>query len=717
MSPVKTNKPPKKMFDLYDAADVPDIMPFPDLALVWTSKGQEIAVPKLNAHQRSWIHDVALRDTDFAGLQGKERLAFYNKVKGDALKAKAFQHMARPEDEAEEARLPALIASWKKAHTEKKKKTSKKNDKGKAKGGADGGGDISDQREDADKGQADDGGNVSDGEDQAARTGLLRGYRIAGWNRAIQKVISNKRTAVGEKAKKKDAGGEDEAPALQKLLGLATFTGRDKFRGDRHEEILELAHSLPGANMGGNFRRAEGILFAEEDKAVWDSAAASDEGVDWKERQSLVATGFQAMVSNLNASGKFRPFVAVMLTAWLDEHGEPQLDWVEAIPTGIHIPESFEKQNKRLVGSNLDAMYAWTAQPLKDSVATGSAQHAPTFPLTVEALDETAPKALALTVKTFLITSYEAAFGSHDIPWADIAQNAAEYYDNIRCPVLFTSTGLTELTRAQWDALATTLASTAGEGSSGFFRKAPAVPREEVRRQQEQEEEARRTEEEEARLKQEQAQAEAAEEAHRKEEEAHLKEEEARLKQEQEEAQAAEEARRKEEEAHLEQEQAEARAAEEARRKQSEAEQKARLQQAEEEARRKEEAARLKEEQEAEVRRKQAEAAEETRRKQADEAEQRARGPENGGKKRKAAAQLVPEDAGTERRTSRKRLTPEEAKLERQQKQAAEVATGKKPSYEYVQKSPVKAKAGGSKKRYFLPFTVVSGRTQDVRRT
>ncbi|KAJ7036996.1 hypothetical protein C8F04DRAFT_1181012 [Mycena alexandri] len=632
MSPVKPVKPPKEMFDLYDAADVPDIMPFPDLALVWTSKGQEIAVPKLNAHQRSWIHDVALRDAGFASLQGKERLAFYNKVKGDALKAKAFQHTPRPEDETEEARLPALIASWKKAQAEKKKKTTtKKSDKGKAKAGADDGGNVSDQGEDDGKGQAkggaDDGGNVSDqGEDQAARTGLLRGYRIAGWNRAIQKVISNKRTAAGDKAKK-DIGGEDEAPALQKLLGLAKFTGRDKFRGDRHEEILDLAHSLPGVNIGGNFRRAEGILFAKEDKAVWDTTAASEEGVNWKERQSLVATGFQAMVSNLNASGQFRPFVAVMVTAWIDEHGEPQLDWVEAIPSSIRIPESFEKQNKRLVGNNLDAMYAWAAQPLKDLVATGSAQDTPTFPLSLEALDDTAPKALAHTVTTFLSESYEAAFGSLekplDIPWADVAQNAPKYYDNTHCPVVFTSSGLTELTRAQWDALATTLASTAGAGTFGFFRKAPAVPREEAGLEQEAEEEV----------------------CH--------KEEEARLEREQE-----AEARRK---------------------------------QVEEEAHRKEEEGHLEREQEAEGRRKQAE---EARRKGEQEAEARHK------QKRKAEAQLVPEGAGTGRRTSRKRLTPEEAKLERQQKLAAEVANGKKPGYEYVRKSPAKAKAArGSRKR------------------
>ncbi|KAJ7025935.1 hypothetical protein C8F04DRAFT_1268654 [Mycena alexandri] len=71
------------------------------------------------------------------------------------------------------------------------------------------------------------------------------------------------------------------------------------------------------------------------------------------------------------------------------------------------------------------------------------------------------------------------------------------------------------------------------------------------------------------------------------------------------------------------------------------------------------------------------------------------------GKKRQAVAQLVPEEEGT-RRTSRKRLTPEEAKLAREQQQAATVATGKKPSYEYVEKSPVKPKST-KKRRYDFP--------------
>jgi hypothetical protein len=69
---------------------------------------------------------------------------------------------------------------------------------------------------------------------------------------------------------------------MAKLLGLATYTGRDKFRDEHHDLILEHAKTLPGAiNTGSKFRKAEGMLWAQEDQAAWDIAAATEEGVDW----------------------------------------------------------------------------------------------------------------------------------------------------------------------------------------------------------------------------------------------------------------------------------------------------------------------------------------------------------------------------------------------------------------------------------------------------
>lgn len=71
---------------------------------------------------------------------------------------------------------------------------------------------------------------------------------------------------------------------MSKLLSLATYTGRDKFREDRHDEIQELAKTLPGTmNAGGKFRKAESRLWALEDQASWQAAAGADEDVDWVE--------------------------------------------------------------------------------------------------------------------------------------------------------------------------------------------------------------------------------------------------------------------------------------------------------------------------------------------------------------------------------------------------------------------------------------------------
>ncbi|KAJ7860561.1 hypothetical protein B0H14DRAFT_3863703 [Mycena olivaceomarginata] len=264
----------------------------------------------------------------------------------------------------------------------------------------------------------------------------------------------------------------------------------------------------------------------------------------------------------------------------------------------------------------------------------------PVFPLSAEALDDVSPKMLAQTVAGFLMESYEAAFGSPEIPWAAVASHPDEYYDTIKYQLAFTSSGLVELTRTQWDALATTLASGAGGGTSGFFRKLSAVAGEE--------EDAHGAEEEAADARQRWE----AEEARQK------GEEEARLKRE------AEEARRMVE-------------VEEAR-QMVEAEKAGQMVEVEEA--------------------RQVVEAEQARQREEEEQARRSREGEQGeggpapapkkrGRKRKADTQLVPEEVpeeGVARRTGRTRQTPEEAKLERQKKLAATVGAGKvKPSFSY----------------------------------
>ncbi|KAJ6582151.1 hypothetical protein B0H19DRAFT_1370271 [Mycena capillaripes] len=462
---VRTKEPKsKEMFKPYNPADVPDIMPFPEVALVFATKSEDTA--RGSGFGNAGGDPVAeFVYRDLPSLKGKAATEFYDQVKTDAFDAKAFKHTPQPQDAAEEACLPALVAAWKRQHLKKNKN-------------------------DTPAAEADDGNTSDDEQDGGARRALLRGYTKAGWRSAIQKVISNKRTAENNKrrvkgSKKDDAeesNSEPSAPsAMVKLLNLATYTGRDKFREDRHDEIHEYSKTLPGAiNAGGKFRKAESLLWAKEDQASWEAAASSEEGVDWEARRKLVARGFKNMVNTLHTSGKFRPFVATMLMVWLGEDGKMYMDWTEAIPDGIHVCEPFQKKYAKLVGEQIDNMYEWAEKPLKDYAATreDSVKCAapPLFPLSAEALDDISPKTLAQTVTSFLEQSYQAAFGSQEIPWTAIVSAPDEYYDTAQSPLTFAATGLAKLTRPEWYELANTLVSVAGAGTSGFFRKALLVP-------------------------------------------------------------------------------------------------------------------------------------------------------------------------------------------------------------------------------------------------
>ncbi|KAJ7085632.1 hypothetical protein C8R43DRAFT_965198 [Mycena crocata] len=454
----KVNAKPKVMYKPYNPDEVPNIMPFPDLGWVAGTKTEEILVPKLNNYQRSWILDVALRGIDLASFTPKAATPVYDKIKIDAFDAKAFKHEVQPGDGEEEARIPALVATWKKQ--QKDKQRSKKVV----------------EEEDSDEEEEE--------EDESGRAALLRGYTKAGWRAAIQKVLSNKRGAeVAKRNKKPDDTGNTDDPAesgsgtsaLAKLMGLAAYTGRDKFRDDRHDEIEQYSKSLPGSsNAGGKFRKAEALLWAKEDQTVWETAATAEDDVDWAERQKLVPSGFKQMVDTLHSSGKFRPFVATMTMAWIDDEERVHFEWqvldaqAEAVPAAIRVDKAFEKKHKKVVSDHVNAMYEWAELPLKQYLATlenSVKEAAPVFPLTVDAVDDVPPKALMQTVTSFLVASYHTV-GCN-------LSRANEYYDGA---VVFASTGLAELTRDGYYHLANTLASVAGAGTSGFFRKAPSLP-------------------------------------------------------------------------------------------------------------------------------------------------------------------------------------------------------------------------------------------------
>ncbi|KAJ7252864.1 hypothetical protein C8J57DRAFT_1519652 [Mycena rebaudengoi] len=433
----------KTMYKPYNSADVPDSMPFPALSCVHATAGDETAVPKLNNHQRNWIHDVALSGVDLAALDGQPLINFYDKVKLDAFDAKAFKHTSQPGDAAEEAGLAALVAAFKQRKSQKPVPSAAK-----------------DQQE----------------QDEDARGIPLRGYTKAGWRRAIQKVMSNKRYAEQSKRKAgtKQAVNEDSsaAPAaLAKLARIASYTGRDKFREEHHDEIFEYSKTLPSEmNAGGRFRKAEFLLYAQEDQALWEDAAANEE-VDWNTRQALVANGFKNMVNNIHATGKFLPFVATVLLAWLTEDGTMKFE-VEAVPDDIHVRQPYEKH---IINRNIDEMLEWAEKPLKDYVASrqalGNDAASVLFGFDLEAVESMSPKAVTAAVTTFLTESYQAAFGDQEIPWAAIASTPSNYYEPTESLLPFTTSGLEALTREQWYQLALTLVSVAGAGTRGFFRK------------------------------------------------------------------------------------------------------------------------------------------------------------------------------------------------------------------------------------------------------
>ncbi|KAJ7028232.1 hypothetical protein C8F04DRAFT_1266134 [Mycena alexandri] len=342
------------MFKPYDATAVPDIMPFPALLRVATTKAQETPMSK------------------------DDLKAFYDTVKTDAFAAKAFQHTVQAGDPAEEAHLAAHVQRWLIANPPKmsgNKKSKKSTD-----------------------------GNDSDvEEDEGARVGCLRGYPRAGWRLAIQNVMTNKRTAEQKKRNTTTAEKTDVVPpplAMAKLFGITAQTGRDKFHEEHREEIRELSKMLPGAmNAGRKNRKAEAQLWANENHEDWDIAAMAEEGVNWAERQELVTGAVQHMVEMLNTN----------------ERGELQLEWVEALPQGLKVPQRYENQ--------------WATQPLQEYAAARNGRPeaaAPVFALTDEALNDMTPHAVARAVTAFLTKSHQAAFGDEIIPWARIASKPDE---------------------------------------------------------------------------------------------------------------------------------------------------------------------------------------------------------------------------------------------------------------------------------------------------
>ncbi|KAJ7722579.1 hypothetical protein B0H14DRAFT_3623719 [Mycena olivaceomarginata] len=449
----------------------------------------EIPVPKLNRYQRSWLLDVAMHGVDIAGLDESAWKTYREKVKSDAFQEKVFQHVSELADDEEEARLVGLITDWKQKNHDKKNKK-----------------DAVDATVEA---------------DSATRAALLRGYPRAGWHIAIQKVLSNKRTATKSKMSNITKPAPVQKDAIAKLLDLTKYSRRDKFKEERRDDIAALAESLPDAiNQGAKFRKAEALLWKEENAEEWETAAARiDEDVDWAEsykgrkpakmakngqkqqkeafswfklgtdlyyqglqsgllifppkklsaifdsitmlemRQQTVAEGFKGMVQNLHASKQFRPFAAAMCMGWIDVNGQVNFEWVEAVPDDIPVPDEFKAKNQRSV------QQLYIAQEQKNM------EDSPVFTLSQDDFEDLSHKQLVTSISDFLCDSYEFAFGTRQIPWEDITARPQEYYDIDRLPMPLTST--VAFSPTEWHALGGALAAVAGPRTSNLFRKVP----------------------------------------------------------------------------------------------------------------------------------------------------------------------------------------------------------------------------------------------------
>ncbi|KAK7050169.1 acid protease [Favolaschia claudopus] len=465
MPPTKEKKS-KDNFDTYIEADVPPSMPFPSLAVVITTKNDEYAVPVLNNHQRAYLHDVALRDVDLLTGNKKENAETNEKIKTAALKSKAFQHVPQEGDETEERDLPALISAWK--ENEQKKKAQRKAKKN----------GVAIDTSDASATAGDD----ATPQDEDSRTNLLRGYRIIGWEKAIQRVITNKRTAqTNQQRQPSSSSSNPPSRALTKLYRLAAYKGRDKFRDECHDRIFAHSQTIPGSsNPGGKFNKALAELWAKEDQAAWEAKVETgEENVNWAERQELVTEGFADMVETVNNSPQFRNFMAAMIMIWVDDDGKVSVE-CEGRPTGLEMSKTFDQQEPEVLKQLTNAFHRWAAKPLRDYIAARRpTASTPTqfFPLNASDLEKGIHlDDLKSTVLRFLGESY-TAFGVEDIPWASIATDPAAYYDVTKFSHGFPVSGPAEWKHGAWYEVAFSLAEIAGvDTDSIFFRKpSPSV--------------------------------------------------------------------------------------------------------------------------------------------------------------------------------------------------------------------------------------------------
>ncbi|KAJ7212716.1 hypothetical protein GGX14DRAFT_393604 [Mycena pura] len=362
------------------------------------------------------------------------------------------------------------------------------------------------------------------GEDADAVQKTLRGYTIAGWERAIQKKITNRNSYVKRtqgtgttKAKKTAATAPttsntvaataaphapssplDLATAMR-ILGLVDYDARKKFHVDQHEAILKLARTFEGSNTGANFHRAEKMLWDTADKKHWQKELDNElADISPEQRMAALCAAFSEALTAIQDSGRFPLFCATLQLAYLDgQKISFEVGSGEAVPAGAVISTGFQDnlKNEALSQEYLSKMHEWVAEPLQEDLAIAqnpakSDVH-PEFLLSESEIENLSPRELVASLSEFLGASFAHAFGDSPVIWDKITQDSSRFYDSDRLAIAFPLQDPTKLTASQRFALASALVVAAGPGTANLFRcpepdsteQALAEERERIRRE------------------------------------------------------------------------------------------------------------------------------------------------------------------------------------------------------------------------------------------
>ncbi|KAF7295908.1 F-box domain-containing protein [Mycena chlorophos] len=397
----------------YVEANVPLAMPLPTFNAkdIVIRKHDAYAVPDLSVHQRSFLVHVVLKDYDLAANLTRDENAAIKKA---ALAGKPFQHVSRDAaaDAVEEAKLAEEIAQAIKASGRSTKGNTEEDD--------------------------------SRGTDIDATAKGLRGYCLAGWGAAIQKLVTNIAYSRRRKAKVAAAASSSNSNSntvemsknqAMKILDLSEYAGRQKFTTEKRDEILDLARSYEGSNAGANFNRAAAALWEKTDQSFWEQATEAEiANIPEAERITMLKTVFCGVLEEIQEAGRLPPFVAtIQFGHYDDEAGGLSFEVGEVVPPNSTIQGGFHAANSVQSRQYMGLINEWAATPLKEMLdaRTAEANPPPAFYLTEDAADELPGSEILKELNHFLAASYAFRFNTSVVDWDAISKDPDQHYDSV----------------------------------------------------------------------------------------------------------------------------------------------------------------------------------------------------------------------------------------------------------------------------------------------